>query len=317
MPLAGILSGRFGSRPVVLAGGFGVAVFLPLLAILDHPVSLGAALLAFGAALGSLDIAMNLHAVEVENLQSRPLMSGFHGLYSVGGFAGSGFMTFMLASHFSPVTGAIAGAILVALAITAATSHLLRSRIEKRGPSFALPHGIVLIIALLAFVMFLVEGALLDWSALLLVTTKVFDVARAGIGYMLFSIAMTVGRFTGDRIVAKFGNREIFLFSGLAAIAGFLLLLSSHYALLVLSGFILIGLGAANVVPILFRQAGNQRKMPPALALAAVTGAGYAGILVGPALVGFIAQAVGLHGAFVALAVLVCIVPAFYRTADP
>jgi len=316
MPITGILCARLGSRPVILAGGYGTALFLPLLAIFDRPASLAAALLAFGAALGSLDVAMNLHAVDVERILGRPLMSGFHALFSIGGFAGAGFMTFMLSSHVSPFRSTIIAAILVALAMALATRHLLRTKDEKQGPFFVMPRGIVLVIALLACIAFLVEGALLDWSALLLVSTRIVSAARGGIGYMLFSIAMTVGRLSGDRVTAKFGNRKVFLLSGLAAVAGFAVLLASHYRLLALSGFVLIGLGAANVVPTLFRRAGTQQEMPASLALAAATGAGYAGVLAGPALVGFIAHSVGLRGAFMALALLMCLVPLLYKTAD-
>jgi MFS family permease len=181
---------------------------------------------------------------------------------------------------------------------------------------FVLPRGIVLVIALLMFVAYLVEGAMLDWGALLLVSTRMVAAARGGVGYMLFSIAMTAGRLTGDRAIARLGNRKIFLLSGLAAIAGFALLLASHYLIIALCGFILIGLGAANIVPTLFRRAGNQREMPSPLALAAATGAGYAGMLLGPALVGFIAHSIGLRGAFIALALLTSVIPALYRTAD-
>jgi MFS family permease len=316
MPLTGFLTARFGSRPVILIGGYGIPIFLPLLAIMDRPASLGAALLGLGAALGSLDVAMNLHAVEVEKVLSRPLMSGFHALFSIGGFAGAGFMTFMLSNHVSPFHSTLVAAILTALAITVAAPHLLRTSGEKHGPVFVMPRGIVLVIALLACVSFLVEGALLDWSALLLVTSGIVAAARGGVGYMLFSIAMTFGRLTGDRVTAKFGNRRVLLLSGLAAVAGFVLLLASHSLPLALSGFVLIGLGAANIVPTLFRRAGNQTEMPASLALAAATSAGYAGVLAGPALVGFVAHSVGLRGAFVALALLMCLVPVFYKVAD-
>jgi MFS family permease len=316
MPITGILATRFGSKPIILAGGFGVALFLPFLAVMDHPASLAAALLMFGASLGSLDVAMNLHAVEVERALSRPLMSGFHALFSIGGFAGSGFMTLMLSNHISPFHGLIIASIVVASAVSAAAPHLLRVGGEKQGPLFVLPRGIVLVIALLAFVAFLVEGALLDWSALLLVTSKMVSAARGGIGYMLFSIAMTAGRLTGDRAVAQLGDRKVFLFSGLTAILGFALLLASNYTPLALTGFVCIGLGAANIVPTLFRRAGSQRQMPAPLALAAATCAGYAGLLAGPALVGFMARSVGLRGAFIALALLMCLVPALYKSVD-
>src|SRR3984885_6394408 len=314
MPVTGILATRFGSKPIILAGGFGMALFLPFLAITDHPASLAAALVVFGASLGSLDVAMNLHAVEVERALSRPLMSGFHALFSIGGFAGSGFMTLMLSNHISPFHGVAIAAVVVALAVSAAAPNLLRTGGEKQGPLFVLPRGIVLVIALLACVAFLVEGALLDWSALLMVTSKMVSAARGGIGYMLFSIAMTAGRLTGDRAVAQLGDRKGFLLGGLTAILGFALLLVSNYTPLALAGFVCIGLGAANIVPTLFRRAGSQRQMPAPLALAAATCAGYAGLLAGPALVGFIARSVGLHGAFIALALLMCLVPALNKS---
>jgi predicted MFS family arabinose efflux permease len=316
MPITGILVARLGSRPIILAGGYGVSLFLPLLAVMNRPPSLTAALLAFGASLGSLDVAMNVHAVEVERALSRPLMSGFHALFSIGGFAGSGFMTLVLSNHISPFHCAIIGSIAVASAISAAAPHVLPTSDKKRGPLFVLPRGIVLVIALLVFVAFLVEGALLDWSALLLVTTRMVSAARGGVGYMVFSIAMTAGRLTGDRAITRLGNRKLLLASGLTAISGFAVLLASNYTPLALTGFVLIGLGAANVVPILFRRAGNQRKMPAPLALAGVTTAGYAGMLAGPALVGFIAHSAGLRGAFVVLALLMCLVPALNKSVD-
>src|SRR3984957_21290414 len=120
------------------AGGYGVSGFLPLLAVRDRPASLAAALMVFGASLGSLDVAMNLHAVEVERALSRPLMSGFHALFSIGGFAGSGFMTLMLSSHISPFHSSAIGFIAVACAVSAAAPHVLRTSDGTPGPLFVL-----------------------------------------------------------------------------------------------------------------------------------------------------------------------------------
>jgi predicted MFS family arabinose efflux permease len=316
MPVTGILAARLGSRPIILAGGYGASLFLPLLAIVNGPAAFAVALMAFGSALGALDVAMNVHAVEVERAQSRPLMSGFHALFSVGGFAGAGFMTLMLSNHLSPFGSAMFGSAVVVIAVSAAAPHLLPTKEENPGSLLVMPHGSVLVIALLTAVAFLVEGALLDWSALLLVSMGIVAAARGGVGYMLFSIAMTAGRLSGDRAITRYGNRRVFLLSGVTAIAGFALLLASHYRLFSFGGFVLIGLGAANIVPTLFRRAANQREMPAPLALAAVTSAGYAGMLAGPALVGFVAHSVGLRGAFLALALLMSLVPILYRTAD-
>src|ERR1700692_1152421 len=179
--------------------------------------------------------------------------------------AGSGFMTLMLSNYISPFHSSAIGSIAVASAVSAAAPHLLRTSDGTPCPLFVLPRGIVLVISLFAFVSFLVEGALLDWSALLLVTTKMVAAARGGVGYMLFSIAMTTGRLTGDRAITRLGDRKVFLLSGLTAVGGFAVLVASQSTPLALAGFVFIGLGAANIVPILFRRAVNQREMPAPL----------------------------------------------------
>lgn len=310
MPIAANISGRYGSKPVVLSGGAGVAILLPLLAVASSPIALGIALFVFGAALGSLDVAMNLHAVDVEHASEKPLMSGFHALFSVGGFLGSGVMTALLSRRITPSVSTLLSSMILVLLITFALPQMLSNREATSQPLFAVPHGIVLILALLAAVSFLVEGALLDWSALLLVGERLLSPARGGLGYMLFSIAMTFSRFTGDRIVNQFRNRTVLTFSGLIALFGFCILLLSSAAPIALGGFILIGLGAANIVPILFRLAGTQQAMPKGLAIAALTTAGYGGMLAGPAVIGFLSKAMGLHHAFWFLALLLVWVPA-------
>jgi len=318
MVLTGPLCSRLGSRPVVGATGLALALLLPLLALVGTPLGLGLALFGFGAALGSLDVAMNVHAVAVERAAPRPLMSGFHAMYSVGGFAGSAFMTLLLSLHLPPLPGALLCAALMLGAMAAAWPRLLRATPGgERGPLFAVPRGLMLVLAGLAAVTFLAEGALLDWSALLVTDSGLVAAAQGGLGYMLFSVAMTAGRFGGDAVVSRIGDRATLLWGGLAAIAGFVVLLLAPVAAVAMAGFLLIGLGASNLVPVLFRRAGTQDVMPPALAVAAITATGYAGILVGPAVIGFIAQAIGLHGAFWLLCVLMGLVPACARWVAP
>lgn len=310
MVATGALSARFGSKPVIVAGGVGLSIVLPLLAVVDTPLALGGALLAFGAFLGSLDVAMNIHAVEVERAEGRFLMSGFHALFSVGGFAGSMSMTFLLSLHIGTFASALPCAVLMLAVIAAARSRLMVTTQTNDGPLFALPRGIVLLLAALAGITFLVEGALLDWGALLITGKALVGAAQGGLGYMFFSIAMTAGRFGGDALTARIGDRATMFWGGLLAIAGFVVLLTAPVAVVAMTGFVLIGLGAANVVPVLFRGAGSQRAMPATLAVAAITTTGYAGNLAGPASVGFVAKAVGLPSAFWMLAVLLCLVPA-------
>ena len=264
MLLTGVLSVRYGSRPIILTGGFGLAVLLPLLVVAGSPVSLGLTLFAFGAALGSLDVAMNIHGVEVERAALMPLMSGFHALFSVGGFAGATVIAFLLSSRIAPLASTSFASGLMAIAMIFAAPRLLRASHSEGTPLIVAPHGIVLLLAALAFVMFLVEGAILDWSALLASGKGLVSEARGGLAYSMFAIAMTVGRLGGDFVTARVGDRAMLFWGGLATMVGFALVLSAPVASLAMSGFLLIGLGASNIVPVLFRGAGRSVPCRPA-----------------------------------------------------
>lgn len=308
MLATGILSARYGTKPIIIAGGICLALALPLLVIAGTPVTLAMALLAFGAALGSIDVAMNIHAVEVERAAGQPLMSGFHALFSIGGFAGSAVMTALLSFHLGPLACALICSVLMLIAMALAWPRLLRRAQAQEGPLFVLPHGIVLLLALLAAVTFLIEGAMLDWGALLVIGKGLVSETQGGIGYIVFSIAMTAGRLGGDAVVARIGDRTTLVCGSLLAVAGLAVLLLAPSAAVAIAGFLLIGLGASNLVPVLFRGAAMQTAMPTGLAVASITTAGYAGVLVGPAGIGFVAHAVGLPAAFWMLAALMCLV---------
>jgi PAS domain S-box-containing protein len=307
MPLTGWLAARVGSKPMILGGGFGLVLLLPMLSVVDSAFVLALALLGFGASLGTIDVAMNVHAVEVERAAGHPLMSGFHAMFSVGGFAGAGSMILLLSAGAPPYAGALCGSALALAALGVAWPRLLQAR-GAPVPLLA-PRGIVLLLAGLGAVTFLVEGAILDWSALLVIAAGLVGAAQGGLGYMLFAIAMTIGRLTGDRFVAKVGNVHVLIWGGLTAVSGFVLLLTIPFPPVALAGFLLIGFGASNLVPVLFSLAGRQTVMPAGLAVAALTTTGYAGILAGPAGMGFLSQAIGLHAAFWLLAGLMALVP--------
>ena len=309
MVATGMLATRFGSKPILLGSSIGFAVMLALVPVAASVPILGMILFGFGATLGALDVAMNLQAVQVEKASGRPMMSGFHALFSIGGFSGAAFMTLLLSLQVPVFASTLACAALMALALCIAAPRLLNGGATPGGPLFALPRGVVLVLAVLAAVTFLVEGALLDWSALLITEAQLVPVAQSGIGYIIFSIAMTAGRLSGDWLSGRLGDFRTLLWGALVALLGFVILLTGAHAALVLSGFAFIGLGCANIVPVLFRRAAAQGAMPPALAVAAVTTTGYAGILAGPAVIGFVANATGLHAAFWMLAGLLVLVP--------
>jgi predicted MFS family arabinose efflux permease len=315
MPLTGYISARTGARRMILLGGLGLVLVLPVLSALTEPAALAVALLVFGASLGTIDVAMNVHAAEVETTRGRPLMSGFHAMWSVGGILGAGGMTFALSHGVSPVGGALAGSALALAALGYAWPRFLPGG-GVEPPPLVRPRGIVLLLAVLAAITFLVEGAVLDWSALLLLDRSLVEPAQGGLGYLLFSAAMTLGRLTGDWVVGRVGARRVLFWGGLLTVAGFSPVLLSDAPALALSGFVLIGLGAANLVPVLFSLAGRQTLMPPGLAIAAVTTTGYAGILLGPAAVGFVSHMTSLSFAFWMLAAMITIVPLFSRAAS-
>ena len=240
-------------------------------------------------------------------------MSGFHALFSIGGFIGSALMTALLSLQLGAFACSLICSVLMLLATVAAWPRLLRSAQAQKGPLFVLPRGTVLLLALLGAITFLVEGAMLDWGALLIIGADLVTDAQGGTGYIVFSIAMTAGRLAGDAVVARIGNRAALFCGSLLAIAGFVVLLLAPVAAVAMTGFLLIGLGSSNLVPILFRRAATQTAMPVGLAVAAITTAGYAGILIGPAGVGFVAHLAGLPTAFWILAALMALVTASAR----
>ncbi|AIY40690.1 Putative membrane protein [Collimonas arenae] len=311
MPVTGMLAARLGCRRVILAAGMLACLILPCLSLAASPSQLGIGLFFFGAAIGSLDVAMNVQAVMVEKVSGGAQMSGFHGMFSVGGFVGAGGMALLLWLGLSPLWSSAIAAVVVAVALMTAAPHLLREpESAGRGALFVLPHGTVIFIGVLCFIVFLVEGAILDWSALFLTATRGLDASKGGLGYAAFAIAMTCGRLTGDRIVRRFGGKRVLLLGGLCAAGGFFVAVSASNAAVALIGFVLIGLGASNIVPILFSAAGKQSAMPSSLAIAAITTIGYAGILAGPALIGFVAHASSLNIAFSGLGCALLLVAA-------
>lgn len=308
MPATGGLCARFGSRKIILAGGIGVTLFLPLLALADTPALLGLLLAAFGASLGALEVAMNIHASEVQSDSPHPLMSGFHAMFSVGGFIGAGGMALLLSFGLQPVKALMMGSLGMALALFIASPRLLASRPGK-PVRFVLPRGSILLFAFLAWIAFLMEGSLLDWSALLIVQKGLVPVEQGGAGYMVFAVAMTLARLTGDRIVAVAGPRRVLIVGGSVVVIGVALLAAAPALWVAMVGLVLLGLGAANIVPVLVSLSAQEGTMAPGLAIAAVTTAGYAGVLLGPALLGGLAHHSSLPVAFAILAAIMVAIP--------
>ena len=304
MPISGMLATRYGCRRVFSAGTVLLCLALPLLATVSSVPLLIATLFLFGAGLGAVDSTVNLQAVIVERASGRTMMSGFHGLFSVGGIAGAAGVSALLALGLTPLWAIAVVIVLILAALIKAAPHLLPYGSESSGPAFAVPHGVVLFIGLLCFVVFLAEGAMLDWSAVFLTADKQIDEAYAGLGYAAFALTMTAGRLLGDTIVSHLGARRVIVLGGLLAAAGLILATLAASWQVALVGYGLVGIGCSNIVPVLYTAVGKQTLMPMSIAVPAITTLGYAGILAGPAAIGFIAHASSLSTAFLLIATL-------------
>jgi fucose permease len=304
-PSTGWLVGRAGGRSVVTLAAIVGCVVLLLLPLAPTLPVLTFTLVVFGAALGTMDVAMNIQGSAVEALYQRPLMSTFHAFYSIGGFAGALTSGALAALSLAPFDRALGPALLLGAAAIAAhrwlpltqphtASRPPRSHVRVRRPS--LP---IAALGLMAFCSFLAEGASGDWSAIYLHKSLGAGTAFAATAFAAFSVAMAVGRLSGDWLTSRLGATRLLRSGGALAALGLTATLLLGRPALAIGGFGLIGLGLANVVPTLFSAAGRSRSLAPRVAIAAVASTGYAGLLAGPPLIGFVAQAFTLTRALI------------------
>ena len=308
MPVSGVVSTRHGCRKVLMVCGVALCACLPLLASVQNVFTLAAALFFFGAMIGTFDCVMNIQAVIVERDSKRPLMSGFHGFYSLGGLLGAATTSTIMDLGVSPIATVSAIALAGVLLLMLIRRHVLPYGNPAEGPPFALPRGEVLFLGMLCMTVFLVEGSMMDWSAVLLTENHGMPVAQAGYGFAAFSLTMTFGRLTGDRIVARVGRRSVVTVGGLLAMGGILLATLVPLWQAALLGDAMVGLGCSNIVPVLFTAVGRQTSMPQSVAVPAMSTLGYAGVLAGPAAIGFIAHHSSLPMAFLLVAALMLFV---------
>lgn len=299
IPLAGWWIPRAGSRRVVRVSAvvFFAALCLPILA--PNLPFLIAALVLLGASNGAMDVSMNAQAVIVEQRVGRPIMSSFHGMWSVGGLAGAGACALALHCGVDPLAHVLGATIVLGAVAIVALQPLLPPTADSTddGPRIARPTGLLIGLGLMALLALLAEGSMGDWSAVYLRLSLGTSAGFAALGFAAFQLTMAAGRFAGDRLVGRLGNQTVVRISAsLAAIGlGVALLLGDPIAALVGCGC--VGLGLSNLIPILFRAASQLPGVSAGHGIAAVSTAGYCGFLAGPPLIGLCAEAVTLPGA--------------------
>ncbi|MBP2299965.1 MFS transporter [Azospirillum picis] len=315
MVASGPLLSRLGSAPVTRVTALLFAALLPLPALVPDVPALCLVLALFGAAGGTMDVAMNAQGALVERRLGRPIMSSLHGMWSLGGLAGAALGGLLLPLMPAAAQAGLVSAALLVLFL-ALQGRLLPDR-SGGGGGLVLPDRRTLLLGTLAALSFMSEGAILDWSAIHLRDDLGAPQSLAGLGFGLFCAAMAAGRFSGDRLRQRFGGATLMRSGAVVAAAGLGLVLLGGSPLAAMIGFGVTGLGLSNVVPVLFSTAGAVEGGRADHAVAAVSTMGYAGVLAGPPLVGFIAQATSLATAFALIALLALVQAAAAARAVP
>lgn len=310
MPLAGQLAPRVGSGRATALLGAAFAIALPLPAVAPGMLTLCAVLFALGASNGALDVSMNGHASAIETRWRAPIMSSFHAAWSAGGLLGAATGAMLQKGGVGVMGGLLAPDMFIAVLIIFAASIALRDigpRAATASSGFAWPDSSVMKLAMLAFLCMLVEGAVADWSAVYLRSTLNQEASIAAIGYSAFAFSMAACRIAGDASVRRFGSSKVVALGGLIALAGLALVLSLPTVLTACVGFAMVGIGLANIVPVIFSAAGRS-SATPAIGVSMAATFGYAGFLVGPPLIGFGAGVLGLRAALCVLVMATLIV---------
>jgi MFS family permease len=321
--VAGIAIARFGSRrtTIVLLPAFVLTETL-LINTPSQPL-----FFVFAALVGLVsmpaNVGNNTMAAEFERLHERPVMSSFHGFFSVGGLVGSLLGGALIAAGYGDGGGAIVVGIVLLFVSLWATVNSLEVAPEPEepgeGPRFAIPAVSILGICLLVFCSTLIEGSVGDWSALYLDTIKHADPALAASGYTMFSVAMAVVRFAGGPIVERLGRRALIVVGGSMMAAGMLIVVLAPWPLVSALGFLVVAIGASNISPIVTSAAANTPGVAPSIGVAAITTFMTLGLFAGPPAIGFIAQAwdLGIGFGFLALLGGIVAVGAAIRRWDP
>ena len=322
MPATGKIVQNLGCRAPIGFALLMLLILLPCLTIWNTPLLMAISLFLFGSAAGSLGVALNIQAVIVEKNSLKALMSSFHGMCSLGGLAGVLTVTALLTFKMSPIFCAVLVSLFLILILLIAVPFALKAvessssenediSINRKGSR--LPRPLIIFIGLACFIIFMVEGAAMDWSGIYLIHEYGVQTAFAGLAYTFFAIMMTTGRFAGHYLLQYFGEKSLLNYSALISALGLFLVSFAPHWWLVLLGYALVGAGCSNIVPIMFSRAGRQTLMSRTAALSCVSTLAYTGILVGPAFIGLVGEWIGLSMIFSILAAILLLILFFNR----
>jgi MFS family permease len=306
MPFTGKLLDHFKSRTIMLIGAIVYNGVLACIGFCGYTWMLGIALFFFGSSRNMMNLSMNAQAIGVQALYNRSIMSSFHAVWSMAGFAGAAFGYLMVTLNIIPAWHLLG----VSLLLTALTLYYYKDALDQRPDHsvkrsiFTLPPKSMLIFSLICFTSMACENTMYDWSGIYIRQVLHGSKAIATIAFVIYMIAMTTGRLAGDRLADKFGIQHVLAASGILIFSGFAITVLSPYIPLTLIGYLLTGFGVSCVVPFVFSLAGKIPMSNPGAALASISSLGYLGFLLVPPMIGYVAQASSLRISFAIIAVM-------------
>ena len=307
MPFSGRLVTRFGSKYVLRVAVVGYVLSLTNIGLVEKPWQLALALCAFGIFGNMCNISVNTQAVHAEALYNRPIMASFHGIWSTAGFTGALIGSLMMKLDIKPYYHFWIIALFAITMMLIFNRYLLLTPTSKSASSFTkfkMPHGSLMLLGVIAFCCMSAEGCMFDWSGVYFKQVVKAEGSLVSLGYASFMIMMATGRFTGDRLALKFGRKKMVQLSGILIFTGMMIAVLFPTIIMATIGFLIIGFGVSSIIPLMFSTAGKIKEVASGIAIATVSGVGFFGFLIGPPLIGYIAQLAGLQYSFAVIAVL-------------
>jgi MFS family permease len=306
LPIAGWAVHRFGSRGITALSAIGYALLLVMIGYCSAVWQLSVVLFFFGFFGDFLNISMNTQGLAVQRIVDRPVLSGMHGLWSVGALLGAVIGGWSLRADWSTLEHLAWVALVCAVLSVLLYAWLVTEQSSATGPQklFVRPERALLLLGLICFCTAVCEGAMADWSSLYYRQVMRDPGGVSTTGYTAFTFAMAAGRLMGDRFIQRLRYRKTLMLNGIFIALGLSIALGFPSPATVIVGYALVGIGVSVVIPIVYMVAGKSGKMAPAAALAAVSTVGFTGFLAGPPVIGFIAHETGLRLALVTVLVL-------------
>jgi MFS family permease len=305
LPIAGWSVHHYGSRIVILICSFAYALTLPLIGLAPNLWVIAAVLMLFGTLGNIMNISLNTQALGLEDQLGKSILASFHGIWSMAGFTGAGIGAGMIFLQFSPAAHYAVVALISVVMILFSQKYVINDKREDAEPGGLVlkkPDQLLLRIGIISFLGMMAEGCMFDWSGVYFKKIVEAEPALVSVGYVCFMGAMASGRFVTDKATNRYGKLPILQVSGILIFAGLLLAVAIPNIYTAAFGFLLVGFGVASIVPVAYGIAGRSKLYSPSVALALVSTLSFFGFLVGPPLIGFIAELFNLKVSFALIA---------------